>query len=135
VPAGSYAPAAIVLLTDGENNERPDPLEAAQAAAEHGVRIYTVGVGSPGGATLQLDGFSVHTQLDEPLLKQIAQVSGGEYYQASTAEALRAVYDPLNPQLLLKAEQMEVTSLFAGAGVLVFLLAGLLSLVWFGRLP
>jgi Ca-activated chloride channel family protein len=135
VPAGSYAPAAIVLLTDGENNERPNPLEAAQAAAERGVRIYTVGVGSPGGATLQLDGFSVHTQLDEPLLKQIAQVSGGEYYQASTAEALRAVYDQLNPQLLLKAEQIEVTSLFAGAGVLVFLLAGLLSLVWFGRLP
>src|SRR5258706_3808102 len=73
VPAGSYAPAAIVLLTDGENNERPNPLEAAQAAAERGVRIYPVGVGSPGGATLQLDGFSVHTQLDEPPLKQIAQ--------------------------------------------------------------
>jgi Ca-activated chloride channel family protein len=82
-----------------------------------------------------LDGFSVHTQLDEALLKQVAQVSGGEYYQASTAEALRAVYDQLNPQLMLKAEKMEVTSLFAGAGVLVFLLAGLLSLVWFGRLP
>jgi Ca-activated chloride channel family protein len=135
VPAGSYAPAAIVLLSDGENNERPNPLEAAQAAAERGVRIYTVGIGSPGGATLQLEGFSVHTQLDEALLQQIAQISGGEYYQASTADDLRAVYDQLNPQLLLKAENLEVTSLFAGAGVVVFLLAGLLSLFWFGRLP
>ena len=115
VPAGSYAPAAIVLLSDGENNERPNPLLAAQAAAERGVRISTVGVGSPGGATLQLDGFSVHTQLNEELLKQIALISGGEYYQASTAEALRAVYDQLDPQLLLKSEQLEVTSLFAGA--------------------
>ncbi|MEP7357513.1 MAG: VWA domain-containing protein, partial [Anaerolineales bacterium] len=135
VPAGSYAPAAIVLLTDGENNERPDPVEIAQLAAQQGVRIYTVGVGSPNGADLQVEGFTVHTQLDEPLLKQVAQVSGGQYYQASTTEELVAVYDQLNPQLLLKAEQMEVTSLFAGAGVVLFLLGGLLSLVWLGRLP
>jgi Ca-activated chloride channel family protein len=135
VPIGSFAPAAIVLLSDGENNQRPEPLEVALAAAERGVRIYTVGIGSPGGATLQVEGFSVHTQLDEQLLQQIALVTGGEYYQASTAEALLAVYQQLNPQLLLKAEHMEVTSLFAGAGVVIFLLAGLLSLVWFGRLP
>ncbi len=64
VPAGTHLPAVIVLLTDGENNERPDPMVSAQAAADRGVRIYTVGIGSPGGATLDLDGFQVHTQLD-----------------------------------------------------------------------
>ena len=65
VPPGTHAPAVIVLLTDGENNERPDPLGRAQAAADRGVRIDTVGIGSPDGATLDLDGFQVHTQLDE----------------------------------------------------------------------
>ena len=71
----------IVLLTDGENNLLPDPLEAAQIAAERGVRIYTVGVGSPAGTTLQLEGFMVHTQLDEELLKQISSLSGGRLLQ------------------------------------------------------
>ena len=135
VPAGTFAPAAIVLLTDGENNEPPDPLTAAQAAADQGVRIYTVGLGSAGGADLKVDGFTVHTQLDEGLLKQMAQMTGGEYYQAASAEDLLAVYDNLNPQLVIKPQNMEVTSLFAGASVLVLLVGGLLSLVWFGRLP
>ena len=135
VPAGTFAPAAIVLLTDGENNEPPDPLTAAQAAADQGVRIYTVGLGSAGGADLKVDGFTVHTQLDEGLLKQMAQMTGGEYYQAASADDLLAVYDNLNPQLVIKPQNMEVTSLFAGASVLVLLVGGLLSLVWFGRLP
>ena len=46
-----------MLLTDGENTEPPDPLEAAQAAADRGVRIHTVGIGSPAGTTLEVEGF------------------------------------------------------------------------------
>ncbi len=135
VPKGTYTPAVIVLLTDGENNESPDPLAAAQAAADRGVRIYTVGIGSPAGTTLHINGFTVHTQLDAATLQQIAQITGGKYYSAENAQQLRTIYDNLNTQLVTKPEETEVTSLFAGASLLVLLIAGALSLVWFNRLP
>jgi Ca-activated chloride channel family protein len=135
VPEGSFAPAAIILLTDGENNLFPDPLEASAMAAERGVRIYTVGIGSPAGATLEVEGFLVHTQLDEALLQQIAQRTGGAYFGAETEEDLLAVYESLTPELTIKPERMEITALLAGAGLLVWLAGGALSLAWYGRLP
>jgi Ca-activated chloride channel family protein len=135
VPKGTFAPATIILLTDGQNNEAPDPLAAAQAAADRGVRIYSVGIGSPTGTTLHVNGFTVHTQLNEEILQQIAQISGGTYYNADNQENLQAIYNNLNPQLTIKPEQTEMTSLFAGAGILALLLGGTFSLLWFGRLP
>src|SRR5690242_902273 len=75
VPAGTYTSAAIVLLSDGENNENPDPLEAAKVAADRGVRIYTIGIGSPAGTTLHVNGFTVHTSLDEAMLQHVAQLT------------------------------------------------------------
>ncbi len=135
VPKGTYSSAVIVLLSDGENNESPDPLAAAQTAADQGVRIYTVGVGSSQGTTLHINGFYVHTQLDEATLKQIAQVTGGAYYNAQSAQDLFNIYNNLDPQLVIKPEKMEVTSLFAGAGLLFLLIGGTFSLQWFNRIP
>ncbi len=135
VPEGTYTPAVIVLLTDGENNESPDPLEAAQAAADRGVRIHTIGIGSAAGATLNIDGFLIHTQLNEALLQQISELTGGTHYNAENAEDLRAVYEKLDPQLVIKPEKMEVTSIFAGTSILVLLIGGVFSLMWFSRLP
>jgi Ca-activated chloride channel family protein len=135
VPKGSYTSAVIVLLTDGENNENPDPLEAAQAAADRGVRIYTVGIGSAAGTTLDINGFTVHTQLDEAMLQKIAQLTDGAYYNADTEQDLRAVYDNLDPQLVIKPQKLEVTSIFAGASIFVLLIGGMFSLLWFSRLP
>lgn len=135
MPAGTYSPAVIVLLTDGENNVSPDPLAAAQAAADRGVRIYTIGIGSAAGTTLHINGFTVHTQLDEPTLQQIAQLSEGAYYNAANEQELRAIYENLDPQLVIKPEKMEVTSIFAGASILVLLIGGTYSLLWFSRIP
>jgi Ca-activated chloride channel family protein len=135
VPQGTYTSAVVILLTDGENNENPDPLTAAQTAANMGVRIYTVGIGSAAGTTLHVNGFTVHTKLDEAALQQIAQITGGTYYNADSKEALLKIYDNLDPQLIIKPEKTEVTSIFAGASVLVLLIAGLFSLLWFSRLP
>ena len=134
-PAARYPSAAIVLLTDGENNQSPDPLAAAQAAAERGVRIYTVGVGSPAGTTLRVNGFTIHTQLEEPALQQIAQISEGAYYNAENQEQLQAIYDTLDLQLVVKPEQTEVTALFAGAGSVVLLIGAICSMLWLGRMP
>jgi Ca-activated chloride channel family protein len=134
VPGGTYTSAAIVLFTDGENNVSPDPLEAAQIAADRGVRIYTVGIGSAAGAVLNIDGFSVHTRLDEALLHQMADLTGGAYSNAESAEDLRAVVDNLTPQWVVKPDDTEITSLFAGASI-ILLIGGAFSLLWFGRLP
>jgi Ca-activated chloride channel homolog len=135
VPEGTYTSAVIVLLTDGENNVAPDPLAAAQAAADRGVRIFTVGIGSAAGIPLQVNGFNVFTRLDEPTLQGIAQITDGAYYNAVNQEELRAVYENLDLQLVVKPEEMEITSLFAGVGVVALLIGGIFSLLWFSRLP
>ncbi len=109
----------IVLLTDGENNESPDPAAAAQTAADRGVRIYTVGIGSAAGTNVDLNGFLVHTQLDEATLQQISQVTGGTYYGATDAQQLQAIYDNLDTQLVLQPEMTELTAIFAGVSVLM----------------
>lgn len=135
VPEGTYAPAVIVLLTDGENTAPPDPFEAAQTAADRGIRIYTVGIGSAAGTVLEVNGFTVHTRLDEPTLKQIALMTGGEYYNAENEEELRTIYENLDRHLVVRPEKMEITALLAGVGVLLLLIGGVCSLVWFGRVP
>jgi Ca-activated chloride channel homolog len=135
VLAGTHAPAVIVLLSDGENNEQPDPLAAARSAADRGIRIDTVAVGSAAGTTLDIGGFSVHTQMNAALLQQVSDLTGGTAYEAATAEDLLAVYDTLDTRLVLKPESIEVTGLVAGASVLLLVIGGLLSLRWLGRLP
>ncbi|MGE5775522.1 MAG: VWA domain-containing protein [Chloroflexota bacterium] len=134
-PQGWYPSAAIVLLSDGENNEDPDPAIAADLAADLGVRVYTVGIGSPAGVDLQVEGFTVHTSLDEATLQAIAETTGGTYYNAGDEEQLRRVYGDLKPQLSIKPEKIELTSIFAGVGMIIFLIGGLLSLLWFGHVP
>ncbi|MCL7455470.1 MAG: VWA domain-containing protein [Anaerolineae bacterium] len=135
VPPGTAVPAVIVLLTDGENNESPDPLTAAEAAADRGVRIYTVGIGSAAGTILQVDGFTIHTELNEAILQRISQITGGAYFSAENEAELLTVYENLDPQLVVKPEEMEVTSVLAGASILALLAGGALSVLWLGRLP
>ncbi len=135
MPPGMYSSATIVLLTDGENNENPDPLAAAQLAADRGIRIYTVGLGSPAGTTLKINGFIVHTQLNEDLLKQISGLTGGTYYNAQSEQDLQTIYNNLDLQYMVKPEKAEVTSIFAGASILILLIGGIFSLLWFGHLP
>ena len=135
VPEGTFAPAVIVLLTDGENTAPPDPLEAAMMAQDRGVRVHTVGIGSAEGIILEVEGFTVHTRLDEATLQMIAGVTDGTYYNAVTEEELRSIYENLDPELVIEPEPMEVTSLFAGTSILLLLIGAATSLVWFSRFP
>lgn len=134
-PQGWYPSAVIVMLTDGENNQEPDPAMAADLAADLGVRVYTVGIGSAQGTTIEVEGFTVHTSLNEPMLQYIAATTGGVYYNAGNEEQLRKIYDDLEPKLSIKPEEIEMTSVFAGLGMIVFLVGGMLSLIWFGHVP
>lgn len=135
LPRGTFIPAAIVLLTDGENTANPDPVQAALTAAGQGVRVYTIGVGSPEGTTLTVNDFTVFTQLDEPMLQQIAAVTDGTYFNAQSEENLREIYQNLSVRVVVKPVRTEITSIFAGFSILLMLIGGAFSLVWFSRLP
>lgn len=134
MPPGSYASAVIVLLTDGQRTAGPDSLEAAKLAADRGVRIYTVGVGTPKGTIVGIEGWSMRVRLDEETLKAIANLTRGEYFYAGTAPDLKKVYQNLNSRFVLETKKTEIGAFFtAAAGVLV-LLAAALSLAWFSRI-
>lgn len=135
VAPGTFAPAAIVLLTDGENNQQPDPVEAAHAAAERGIRIFPVGLGTAAGTTIEVEGFRVHSRLDEPSLRQIAEITDGAYYAASAPEELAGIYDDIETRFVIRPEAMEITSFIAGAGLVILLLGALGGLLWLGRAP
>ena len=132
---GAFAPAIIVLLTDGENTDPPDPLEVAQTAIERGVRVYTVGVGTEDGATIDVDGFSLFTQLNEPILQEIALLTEGLYFRLEDIDDTPSVYNELETEFVVEPREVEVTSVLGGVSALLLLAGGLLSLFWFGRMP
>ena len=98
VEPGSYASAAIILLTDGQRTTGPDPLEPAKMAADRGVRIYTVGIGTKEGETIGFEGWSMRVRLDEETLKQVALLTHADYFYAGTAEDLKKVYQGSDQQ-------------------------------------
>jgi Ca-activated chloride channel family protein len=130
-----FSSAVVVLLTDGENTEPPEPLEIAQAAADAGVRIFPVGIGSEAGTTMAIDGFNIVTQLDGAILEEIANVTNGRYYQAADEQSLAEIYENIDLQLTIAGEKIEITAIIAGIGVLFLLIGGALSLLLFGRVP
>ena len=134
VPPGSYKSAAIILLTDGQATTGPDPIEAARMAAERGIRVFTVGVGTPNGEILVGEGWSMRVRLDEETLKQIANLTGGEYFYAGTAVDLKKIYQSLNSRFVLERKETEITALFAAAAAFTVLISALLSLLWFNRI-
>ena len=134
VPPGSYTSAAIILLTDGQRTTGPDSIEAARMAADRGVRIFTVGIGTTNGETIGFEGWSMRVRLDEETLKTIANMTRGEYFYAGTATDLKKVYQSLNSRLELEKKNMEISALFSAAAAVVALISGLLSLLWFNRI-
>jgi len=133
VEPGSYSSAAVILLTDGQRTTGPDPLEAAKMAAEHGVKVYTVGVGTKAGEIIGFEGWSMRVRLDEDTLKSISTMTRANYFYAGTAEDLKQVYQGLSSRLVVETKETEVSALFAATGALLALLAGGLSVWWFGR--
>jgi len=134
VPPGSYASAVIILLTDGQSNVGPDPIESARMAAERGVRVYTVGFGTTEGEIIRFEGWSMRVRLDEKTLNSIAELTQGEYYYAGTAGDLKKVYETLSSRLVFVTRETEITALFSAAAALMALMAGLLSVWWFSRI-
>src|SRR3954466_6230028 len=133
VPPGSYNNAVIILLTDGQRTTGPDSLLAARLAAERGVRIFTVGVGTPEGKVVGFDGWSMHVRLDEETLRSIADLTRGEYFYAGNAPDLKKIYQTMNSRLVMETKKSEIGAFFSAGAALLVLLAAALSLTWFNR--
>jgi Ca-activated chloride channel family protein len=133
VEPGSYSNAVIVLLSDGQSNRGPDPLDMADRAANLGVRIYTVGLGSPEGVILNFWGRSIRVRLDEEALKGIARKTDGSYFKADNETDLRTIYETLSTKFVSQREKTEITAFFTAAAALIMFAGVLLSLLWFRR--
>jgi Ca-activated chloride channel family protein len=130
-PPGSFKGGAIVLLSDGRRTAGPDPLWAAQKAADLGVRVYTVGFGTPNGFIPGFEGSSFFTQVDEESLKAVAKITEAEYFKAGSADDLKKVYQHLSNQFILEKRDTEITALLSGAALFMMVLALVLSAIWF----
>ncbi len=131
---GSFRSAAIILLSDGQQNVGPDAVASARLAAERGVRVFTVGIGTAAGEVLGADGWSMRVRLDEDTLTRVAEVTQARYFRAASAAELRAAHDALSTRIAFERRELEITALLAGLAGLLMLAGGALSAFWFGRL-
>src|SRR5207302_5660613 len=120
---GSFTSAVIILLSDGQTTTGPDPIESARMAADRGVRVFTVGIGTPNGEILGAEGWSMRVRLDEDALKTIANVTRGEYFYAGTAKDLKKIYEGMNARFVMETRETEITALFSAAAALLALIA------------
>jgi Ca-activated chloride channel family protein len=134
VTPGSATSAAIILLTDGESTRGADAMEAARAAADRGVRVFTVGVGTSEGTVVSFEGWSSRVRLDEDTLREIANLTGAEYFQAQSAGDLKKIYKTLSAQLVIEKKDTEITAIFAAVAMVLAVLSAAFSLLWFNRI-
>ena len=135
VAPGSYESAAIILLTDGRRTTGIDTEEAAKMAADHGVRVYAVGLGTVDGAVPAYDSWTaIYMKLDEPSLRAVAQKTQAEYYYAGDAEALKNVYAKLSSSVKVENKETELSALLALLAACLCVAAATLSLRWFSRI-
>jgi len=134
VAPGSFSSAVIILLTDGQTNMGADPIRAARAAADRGVRVFTVGFGSEGGGLVEFDGRKTRVRLDEVTLKRVAEITRADYYRAGNLAELNTVYETLSTQLVMEKTQTEITGVAAGAAALFVVLAAVFSMLWVNRI-
>jgi Ca-activated chloride channel family protein len=146
-----YSPHIIVLLTDGASNAGPLPESAAAQAAERGVRVYTIGFGttnntspmncgdgdplagfefSGGGGLGGLGGGGFHREIDEATLKQVADMTGGKYYSATSAGELQQVFQDLPTYVIATRETIEISVFFTAFAALMAVIAMLLAMRW-----
>lgn len=143
VTGGEYIPAIIVLLTDGVSTSGTDPLAAAQLSVVRGVRVYTIGFGTAYNTSIPNCGFGgggqfgggtgggrFRREIDEQTLMQVADITGGSYHLAESADQLQEVFDNLPTQLITVTETTEVSVIFVLAGAALVALAIILSIIW-----
>ena len=102
-------------------------------AAERGVRVFTVGIGTVSGEILGEEGWSMRVRLDEDALKDIAKTTNAQYFYAGTATDLKNIYKSLNSRLVMEKKSTEITALFAAIAAVLAVMSAVLSMLWFNR--
>jgi Ca-activated chloride channel homolog len=136
----SETPVVVLLLSDGANTTGDyEPLEAAQKAKDAGVPVYTVALGTDAGTVEGPDGYggirTIRVPPDPETLSQVAELTGGKFFEAADQDSLESVYDEIGSQVGVEHKQRELTVFFTAAGAALLLLGGALSTLWFGRIP
>jgi Ca-activated chloride channel family protein len=131
VPAGSDLSAAIILVSDGRGTMGIPAVQAAKMVADFGIRVYTVGVGTLYGGTANVEGWpAIHAEFDDETLKQIADITRGEYFLARNADKLTQIYERLVRRIILEKGEDEITALLTAIGMVLLLASAGLSVVW-----
>ena len=144
-----YAPDVIVVLTDGANTQGVEPETAAEAAAVRGVRVFTIGFGTTTPSQMACTGRQAGGWagggprggfgggmgrnpriIDEATLQAVAEITGGQYYKAESADQLQEALGDLPSQVTVVKKHVDIASWFAGAGGLLVAAAVGLSLWW-----
>lgn len=134
VPPGSDLATAIVLVSDGRSTMGLPAVQAARIAADYGIRIFTIGVGTLYGGVANIDGWApIHAEFEEDTLKKVADITRGEYFYASKADKVKNVYEKLARRVVFERQEIEITAVFGAIGMLLMLASAALSLVWFNR--
>jgi Ca-activated chloride channel family protein len=135
VAPGSHLSTAIILISDGRGTMGVPPIKAAKMAADLGIRVYTIGVGTLYGGVANVEGWPpIHADFDEELLKEIAAVTHGEYFLARTADKVSRIYERLGRRVVLERTEYEITALLTAVGVLLTLSSAALSMLAGGSL-
>ncbi len=135
---GVRVPAAVILLSDGASTRGRDPVDIAARAKRLRIPVYTVALGTPTG-TIEVKTASGATITravppDVASLREVAEISGGQAFNATDSNALSTAYEKLGSRLGKRDEQREITAGFAGGALALLAAGGLLSLHWFRRL-
>jgi len=131
---GSNASTALVLFTDGQSNTGPDLIKMARVVADRGVRVYAIGVGTPDGVVLKAEGFQARVKLDEVPLKQVAEITRGEYFRVANTQDVQRIYQSISSRIVMQEhQQTEVTALLLGAGMVWLVLGAGWGLMRRGR--
>jgi Ca-activated chloride channel family protein len=133
VDVGYHRDSTIVLVSDGEETGGPDPVAVAQLAADAGVRVSAIGVGTPAGAVLTIDGYQVSTALDEDELRAIARTTGGTYERAAADAGLDDAYAQVDVPAVAEVRGEEWTGWIAAIGAALLVVGAALSSAWLGR--
>ena len=127
--------AAIVVFSDGEETNETDPTPMVNLAASSAVQVHAVGVGTVEGTTLDIDGFSLATALNEESLQNVAEVGNGTYFAASDDAELSMVGEDLNKSFIVEPEDTELSAIALVAALLLAVLGALVAQRRTGRLP
>lgn len=133
--ANDPVPARIILMSDGKTTVGKPDSEGVKAANEAGIPVSTIAFGTDSGVVQIGESRPVQVPVDRDALRQIADDTGGSFFEAASEAKLKAVYADIGSAIGYTVEQREISQWFVAAGLLALLAAAAMSLAWFSRLP